>query len=235
MAGNIYVTGDVHGDNSISKLSTKNWPIGKTLDRDDYLIIVGDVAILWENVINNHERYLKNWYGKTKPWTTLYIDGNHENHKRLNDLPTTKMFGDEVGVVSDNIYHLKRGRVYNIHGSTFFTMGGATSTDKYRRTMDIDWWEEEVPSYDEYNLGIDTLEAKNWEVDYVLTHTMPSQIFSMFGFSMDYGDRMSCPVAKYLDNIAMGLKYKGWYFGHFHDDIDRGKFHLMYDRIEKIN
>ena len=92
-----------------------------------------------------------------KPWTTLFIDGNHENHTRLDKLPLVDMFGSKVGKVNDNIFHLQRGHVYIIEGKKFFTFGGGYSIDKARRITNESWWEREMPNYAEYELGLDNL------------------------------------------------------------------------------
>ena len=235
MSGKIFVTGDMHGDLSYNDVSSKSWPEGRLLDRDDYLIVAGDMGILWGGKFNNPlEKYLKKWYGEEKPWTTLFVDGNHENHHRLRDLPTMKMFGDEVGVVCENVYHLKRGRVYTINGSKIFTMGGATSWDKYRRATNVSWWEEEVPAFWETDLALENLANNDWEVDYVITHTLPRESLSVFGFSNNKGGEY-CPLTGFLDHVARELTYKDWYAGHFHCDMTRGKFHILYHDVVQIN
>ncbi len=235
MSGHIYITGDVHGDNDRHKLASKKWPEGSKLDREDYLIVAGDMGILWSNDDSDrHEKHLMKWYSELKPWTTLFVDGNHENHRRLKALPTTPMFGGEVGVVAENIYHLKRGYIYTIAGSTFFVMGGATSWDIWHRLIDVSWWEDEIPTHQEFDFGLENMQNRGWNVDYIVTHTMPCTCMPMFGFDTTYKNGMKCPVTGYLEHIARNAEYKDWYFGHFHDDLDRGKFHLLYDRIVQV-
>ena len=43
----IYVTGDVHGraEHGSSRFAFKNWPLGRTLTRDDVVIVAGDDLI----------------------------------------------------------------------------------------------------------------------------------------------------------------------------------------------
>ena len=31
-----------------------------------------------------------------------------------------------------------------------------------------------------------------------------------------------------------GIEFKGWYFGHYHEDTDFDKFHCLYNRIVEI-
>lgn len=235
MSGHIFITGDCHGDYDISKLTSKKWPQGKSLDKDDYLIVAGDFGLIWSNNENDEfEKYLINWYTNEKKWTTLFVDGNHENHRRLNELETTRMFDGVVGVVNDSIYHLKRGGVYTIHGSKFFTMGGASSHDREIRIIDVDWWEAEQPNYQECSYGIENLNKHNWKVDYVVTHTMPNTKMSLFGFDQKYKGLKECSISKYLNIIVENLDFKKWYFGHFHADVDRENFRLIYNDVIQI-
>ena len=59
----IYVTGDVHGraEYGASRFSSKAWPLGRTLTRDDVVIVAGDFGFVWDG--SNAERY---WL--TTPW-----------------------------------------------------------------------------------------------------------------------------------------------------------------------
>lgn len=80
----IYITGDKHGN--IRGLSSANWETGRHLSRKDYLVILGDFGLVWSQEESDSERYWLDWLND-KPWTTLFIDGNHENFDRLNQFP----------------------------------------------------------------------------------------------------------------------------------------------------
>ncbi|MFW6226459.1 MAG: metallophosphoesterase, partial [bacterium] len=173
----IFITGDTHGD--FSRFSSKKFPEGKKLTKQDYIIITGDFGGIWDvNDSNPSETYNLKWLGQ-KPWTTLFIDGNHENFDRLNQFPEKEMFNDIVGVVNDSIFHLKRGKVYIINKLKFFTFGGGYSLDKDRRTPYIHWWPQELPNYTEYKLGLDNLVKYNNKVDYIITHSCSNNIFHL--------------------------------------------------------
>lgn len=53
----IYVTGDVHGraEYGSSRFAFKNWPLGRTLTRDDVVIVAGDFGFVWDG--SNAEKY----------------------------------------------------------------------------------------------------------------------------------------------------------------------------------
>ena len=106
----IYITGDCHGD--FSRFSTAAFPEQKEMTKDDYVIICGDFGI-WHDT--NEERYWLKWLNE-KPFTTLFVAGNHENYDRLNsdEFEIKDWHGGKVHVIRDSILHLMNGYVFNI-------------------------------------------------------------------------------------------------------------------------
>ena len=89
----IFVTGDTHGEHDIHKLNTIGFPEQKGLTRDDYVIICGDFGVVWND--DACDRYWLEWL-ENKPWTTLWIDGNHENFDLLRKYPKEQWNGGMV-------------------------------------------------------------------------------------------------------------------------------------------
>ena len=143
----IYITGDTHGIIDWGKINTSRFPEQKDLTKDDYLIVLGDFGGVWGD--KDQDRYIQKTYGE-RNFTTLFIDGNHENHDLLDSYPVEEWHGGKVHRITDSILHLMRGQVYEIDGLTFFTMGGAESTDKAWRKEGVSWWAREMPSEEEY-------------------------------------------------------------------------------------
>lgn len=224
----VYVCGDTHWGYDHSKLTTKRWPEQKELTKDDYVIVAGDFGLLWEYKGQTKEEAYWTKELQARKFTTLFIDGNHENFTRLEALEEIDMFGGKVGVVADGIYHLKRGYVYTICGKTFFCFGGALSTDKEHRTVDMSWWVQETQTKAEEEFAFDQLEKVNYKVDFVITHTAPKSIVSQFTFIDP--ERHNDPVAKFLNHLRCKIECESWHFGHFHEDIViEKKFHLHYN------
>ena len=222
----IFLTGDTHIPVDVKKLNTKNFPEQKDLTRDDYVIVLGDFGLLWKE--DKEYFHWKKWF-EDKPFTTLWLDGNHENHDWIDRLSVSLWHGGNVHFVSDNIIHLMRGQVFTLAEKTFFVCGGASSIDKEHRTLGTSWWAREDISYAECNEGIDNLE-KAGDVDFILTHTCPSDLlFQMFQISP-----LRDPTAQFLNEIALRNKSAEWYFGHHHIDKDFGRFHCLYQRIVRI-
>ena len=188
----IYVTGDCHSN--FRKFNTKNFPEQKELTKDDYIIICGDFGGIWDNDINSKEEKYNMDLLESRSFTTLFIDGNHENFDRLNALPVKEWHGGLVHEIRPTVLHLMRGQIYDINGKKCFTFGGARSHDISGGILDkddpdfrvkkkkldrewisyrinhISWWKEEEPSQVEMNLGIKNLKDNDWTVDYVFTH-----------------------------------------------------------------
>ena len=234
----IFITGDCHGGQAdgFKKFNGKKFTEGKNLTKNDYMIIVGDYGLIWDD--SKSEKYLTDWLSN-KPWTTLFLDGNHENFDLLEKLEETEMFGGKVGVhVEGNIYHLKRGEIYTIGNKTFFAFGGARSIDKHLRIDHVSWWPQEEPNYAECKNGLNNLEKYNNKVDYVITHECPTIVYeTLYKKELRWGTNdEDYKLRNYLQNIKDLISFKKWYFGHYHDDLQIGeKFKLLYRDIEEIN
>lgn len=229
----IYVCGDTHLDRDYRKLNSKNWPEGKKLTKKDYLIITGDFGLIsYHSNKNKQEKYFKKWYNE-KPWTTLFVDGNHENFDRLlsDEFSEVEMFGSKVKQISDSIFYLQRGHVYTIEEKTFFTFGGGESIDKNQRIEFISWWKQEMPTYKETDLGISNLKKCNNKVDYIITHTCSHEMFGELcsRFDLSYKQNAEKSLRDFFSWIERNIQFEKWFFGHYHDDYELEKHILLYD------
>lgn len=233
----IFVTGDTHGE--FERFSSKNFPEGRDLTKDDYVIIAGDFGGIWDvNRPSDREKYWMGWLSK-KPWTTLFVDGNHENFDRLDSLPVEERFGAPVGVTHSihPIYHLKRGYVYNIDGRKIFTFGGGYSIDIMRRSPHVSWWPRELPSHDEYNRGLQNLKDNGNKVDYVITHSCSMSDFDKMSQIFDMIHKEGDPekqLRNYLDIVQSHVEYERWFCGHFHVQIKIEKTQFLYHKIVQL-
>jgi predicted phosphodiesterase len=222
-----YITGDTHIPCDISKLKTKRFPDSKNLSKNDFLIICGDFGGVWNN--DNEELYWRKWLD-CKNFTTLFVDGNHENFNLLNEFEIVDFCNGKARKISDSIYHLMRGQIYEIDGKRIFTFGGAASHDIEYRTKDKNWWEEELPSERELILAQKNLEAVDWKVDYIVTHCAPTSIQQMIAPSYD-ANRLT----DFLETIKEKATYQAWYFGHYHTDgMVEERFVCLFNQINQI-
>ena len=230
----IIVTGDIHG-NPFQRLNLENFPEGKTFTKEDYVIILGDFGLVWDDSAMEHS--CLDWL-ENKPWTTLFIDGNHENYDLLNKFPIEEWGGGRVQKIRSSVIHLLRGEVYDIGGYKFLAMGGARSHDiqdgvlevgdprikiwkkdnfKLFRINHISWWEEEIPNEKERKNALKNLAENDYKVDYILTHEAPSSDVVLMDHLLYHPDEYS----KWLEmEIRQKVKYKKWFFGHYHLNLD---------------
>lgn len=234
----IYVTGDIHGSIDIHKLTRKavksaahNGLKIHEPQKGDYLIICGDFGLVWNDensIYYKEEQYWLNWLSE-KPYTTLFVDGNHENHDKLDSMPVSEWNGGKVHFVADKIIHLMRGQIFNIDGHNIFTMGGASSHDKQYRIEGESWWARELPNQNEFDEAKRNLETHNYNVDFVITHCGPLNVQDLL-----------CPyypkddLVLFFEELEQKLTYKRWYNGHYHCDRDIGNHSIVYNRILSI-
>ena len=231
----IFVTGDTHIPYNIHKLNTEKFPKQKDLTKDDYVIILGDFGGVWDN--SRSDMYWRKWLDN-KNFTTLFIDGNHENFDLLKKFPEEYKFNGRVGKISDSIYHLKRGEIYTIENKKFFCMGGASSTDIQYRKLGVSYWNDEIPNNNELYNGISNLIKNNYKVDYILTHCAPNKIqknvmlFCVNNLPIIYTEDK---LTKYLQYIYNKCEFKHWYCGHYHSDAYMEEnFTILFDDIIQL-
>jgi len=244
----VYVCGDTHGNHDIVKLKAFK-SAHPELTKEDYVIVCGDFGLLWNNpyFINTwgtnslkvpgqpHDEYwddeevdLYYWY-ESCPWTTLFVDGNHENFDRLNSYKVSEWHGGRVHKISDSIIHLMRGEIYEIDGHSYFCMGGAMSTDRGPAVGNEDiaahrwWWPQEIPSLAEWNNAYNNLERYQWTVDFIITHDTPASVT----MKLNKGYRIS-EVSNQLEMIKLSTDFIHWFCGHMHCDEDYGKVSIFY-------
>lgn len=243
--GRVFVTGDTHGSNDILKLTAERWPEGQGLSRDDYLVICGDFGLVWSDPASQNDTHWLKWLN-AQPWTTLFVDGNHENHDLLNSYEVSSWNGGKVHVLPHypHIIHLMRGQAFSIPGfGMWFVMGGARSQDRAWRVEGRSWWAREMPADDEYDEATRTLESIDWAPDYVFTHDCPTNrlTYAMPWYIKHTG---SLPQADQLNNYLQFVderldqaRLKGWYCGHYHEDLELGdeKHLLLYHQVIELN
>lgn len=238
----IFVTGDTHRDIDIHKLSTDKWPEQKELTRDDILIIAGDFGGVWfdgKNDKSSKDDYFLKWY-EDKPFTTVFVDGNHENFNKLCKYPRADFLGAECHQIMPHVYHVMRGEVLHAGGKKIWCMGGARSTDKAYRKPNISWWKQEEPTKKEWKHAYQTLTEER--PDIVITHDVNyTALVKMFA---EYSFEMPDSVTQGLDDafariVRENIPVTDWYFGHHHQDFDEIvhgiRYHALYQRILEID
>lgn len=215
----IYLTGDTHGGIDLRKLTGPE--VTGKLTAQDYLIICGDFGFIWKNKHESHkEKSWLRWFSRM-PWTTLFVDGNHENFPRLAEYPEKEWNGGKIHEIRPHVFHLMRSQIFTIEGSTFFTLGGAASHDRGPAVGDHTiegrgWWAEEIPSDEELHQAADVLQQHDSKVDFIVTHCLPTSMQKIVKGDAFHADKLT----EFLEEVKNHTQYQHWYCGHYHRDLD---------------
>lgn len=250
----IYITGDCH--QNFKRFNTRIFPEQKEMTKNDYVIICGDFGGVWnKEKESKEETMLMDWL-EGKSFTTLFVDGNHENFDRLNTYPVEEWHGGKVHKIRHSVIHMMRGQIFEIDGKSIFTFGGASSHDIDGGILELDnpdykekkkkldkgwrpyrinhlsWWQQELPSKEEMEEGRRNLAIHDNTVDFIVTHCCASSTQTLLGGSMYRPDIET----EYLEEIRQNTRFRKWFFGHYHDNRNvNAKEILLYEQIIQIS
>lgn len=250
----IFITGDCHSD--FVRFNIENFPEQNKMTKDDCVIICGDFGGVWNvDEESKRESWWMDWL-EERPFTTVFVDGNHENFDRLYGYPVERWKGGKVHRIRSSVIHLMRGQVFQIEGKKIFTFGGANSHDisggilepddpdfkAKKKELDrrwlpyrinhVSWWAQELPSETEMKEGLNNLEANGNHVDFIVSHCCSSSTQALFGGGLFTPDVLT----DYLEQIRQTVKYKKWFFGHYHDNKNvNAEEILLYDQVIRIS
>ena len=252
----VWITGDIHSNPF--RLSTDSFYEQKTFEggyENNIVIQCGDFGIVWCNEESKEEKYKLDWLN-SKNFTTVFVDGNHDNIPRLDSYPIKEWCGGLVNEIRPRVLRLRRGEVYTIAGHKFFAFGGASSHDISDGILDINdpninqqikqmkyegkymyrikgftYRTEELPSKEEMQNGISNLEKHNWQVDYIITHSPPASVIALLGHGFYEQDILT----KYLEEIRCKLDFKRHFMGHMHvNKAVNDRDIILYEQIIRI-
>lgn len=227
-----YLTGDTHGQfDRIIKFCE----IMKTT-KDDVLIILGDAGI-------NYYQDSRATFWKKRleavPITLLCVHGNHE--QRPYAIPSYEEIEWNDGIVYQepdypHLLFAKDGEIYQLAGKSVLVLGGAYSVDKfYRLEQGWNWFENEQPSEEIKKYAEQRLDEANWNVDIVLSHTVPVKYepVEVFLKGLDQST-VDKSTEIWLDDIESRLEYEHWYAGHYHTEKDIDKLTIMFNNYRAL-
>ena len=224
----VYVTGDTHG--SIARI--RNFCNNNDTTTDDIIIILGDAGFNY--YLNEKDDWLKDKASEL-PITIFCIRGNHEcRPENLGGYITKEFHGDIVYYQKEypNLLFAKDGGIYNLADKRCLTIGGAYSVDKQYRVARGWMWFADEQLFDHEMKEIDSYIYKDPKYDYVFTHTCPykTRPKHLFLPQIDQST-VDNSMEHWLDTIDDKITYDKWYFGHFHDDWENDRFHMLLNSI----
>ena len=221
-----FLKGDIHGNlfEIIDFINRFN------LGKNDNIIILGDCGIAWRKDKKDLAKNIKLWNKCGNEVKLYFIDGNHENFNILNSLPIE----NNMGKIADNIYHLRRGQVYEFENKKILVCGGADSIDKYRRIENFTWWKEEAISQETIN------DIPAGHYDYVLTHCCPRSVFEknrIYLSTLQFLDenKINHSSEDMLEQLKNKITFDHWFFGHYHINCNLDeKFTCLFEDFREV-
>ena len=212
---NVTLAGDWHG--SIHDALNA---VDEAVRNESSLILhLGDFGI-W----SGDERYLKRLNQKLvdSDITLHFLDGNHENFPRLYKYP---LLENGLRYIRSNIFHMPRGYRFTIGETSLMAFGGAYSVDNAFRTLNYNWWTEEMPTDEEVESAI-----AQGPVDVLLMHDVPASLpnpivdnpIHQVNFMRSVGASVAGTAASVrttLDGL-LTLEPRAVFHGHYHNLSD---------------
>ena len=254
----IWATGDIHGN--ARRFFMEAFPEQKEMTKEDVMLQLGDFGLIWDwRGETSEEEYWLDLL-EEKNFTLCFVDGNHENHDRLSQYPVKEWHGGKVHEIRPHVLHLMRGEVFTIQDKTFFAFGGASSHDiqdgiidpsKYENDEEFNraciakerrgeymyrikgssWWEQELPTEEEMQNGLENLEKCGHKVDFMITHSPSASEIALIGHGLYEQDRLT----EYLEKIKQENEIGMHLCGHLH--VNRRlneRDAILYEQIIRI-
>ena len=222
------------------------------MTKEDFVTVCGDLGGVWYGDHRDDEGLD---FLERRPFTTLFVAGNHENYDALPTNPLAAWPGGNRRRIPPAGRLPARGQVFNVGGKRIFAMGGASSHDVQDGILEPDdpqflqqlqrlnargaafridhrsWWKEELPSPEEYQEARRNLERTGWEVDYIITHCAPTSIQNELLQTLSRPDELT----DFLEEVRQRCRFQYHFFGHYHGDlVIRQKYVLLYEQILRL-
>ena len=161
-----------------------------------------------------------------------FIDGNHEDHVSLKSAQT------EPGPlkVTDHITYLPRGTRWVWDNRVWVALGGAPSVDRFARSRDVSWFNQETMTY-----GQQARIVAGGHADVVVAHDAPwgvKYLATQYKLWLPPTERGSWPPDALRDSdahmammttLALALTPDEWFHGHHHMKYDEDSVELEPD------
>ena len=246
----IWATEDCHGN--FERFKPEYFPEQSVMTKEDIMIICGDFGGVWFG--DSQDDGALDWLERL-PFTLVFVDGNHENYDAIETYPVEEWHSGKIHRIRPHVLHLMRRQIFEPEGYRFFTMGGARSHDiedgilepddpnferkplmlrrkpgARFRINHISWWEQEMPSDEEYAEARRNLDQCGWHADYIITHCAPTST-AMMESHHNEADRLT----NFLQEVKEKAEYTYWLFGHYHDNRAMDSKHiLLWEQIVQI-
>lgn len=201
----IWLLGDTHGSGHwVNNVQQRAFDAGA-----DCIFQLGDFGV-WHGRRGKEFLDMVSNYAEDAGVPFYFLDGNHEDFVRLNDLVRKGEVNEDGHIeIRSNLFYSPRGHKWEWSGKTFMSMGGAISIDKDRRVFGKSWWPEEEITDEQ------VAKVEEGKVDVLLSHDAPLNPLPKFARTPRF-DRMSEPNQDRLRQVFDKVTPEYVFHGHFH-------------------
>ncbi len=234
----LYLTGDTHGDN-LERFSFRRHLQMRNWTENDVAVVLGDTALMWPGC-EKETAYVLDQLA-SKPFTIIFILGNHDNYDWAETLPQVDVLGGTMRqiVVNDTVYEnrfiVDSWTTADLSGYHCLLCAHAKSHDidhlyqpddkegiaaakrrgEWFRVAHKTWWPQEELDTEAIEPFIQ--EHENERFDAILTHDCPGMFCAFAGH--ENGERMrATEQEEYFDGLRRRLDYGIWVHGHMHHE-----------------
>ena len=216
-----FITGDAHGD--FRRFLPERFYEQETLTKEDFVTVCGDLGGVWYGDHRDDEGLD---FLERRPFTTLFVAGNHENYDALRTYPLEDWHGGKIRRIRPSVLLLEPDDPQFLQKLQRLNARGAAFRIDHRS-----WWKEELPSPEEYQEARRNLERTGWEVDYIITHCAPTSIQNELLQTLSRPDELT----DFLEEVRQRCRFRYHFFGHYHGDgIIQKRFVLLYQKILRL-
>lgn len=240
--GQIYITGDKHGDYDEVLVAIERGLIGT----GDVLIVLGDAGVNYYG--DFRDAYLKAKLNQTGV-TFMFVRGNHEARPSgltFHEINVHQSHFFRGWFIAEdeypNLLYMKDGGLYVfVDPSGFphvaYVIGGAYSVDKYYRLqkqaagfMDYKWFPDE--QLNEQEMASILEDTKMAHYDFVFSHTVPESMAPHDRF-LSFIDQSTVDhsTESFLQKVMDQISFQRWFAGHWHTDRSVDRFRFMFHDI----
>lgn len=212
----IYSIGDINGKLSRFNVSwVKKWTGGlKQSSKDEnFVIVTGDLGLVTKENFDLKDNESASFARKEfkflhkKPFTILFLEGETDWYEKYykHSITNEMYMGGKVHKFERNVYHLRRGEIYQLNNFKIFAFGGSF------KKLDED---EYIPTEEEVDYAIENLKKHKNKVDAVYTHFSPVEYeFLNIDKPKEEIERRKYIYDKLVNYIKKKVKFKYWYYG----------------------
>lgn len=147
-----------------------------------------------------------------------FLAGNHEDWNNLDYVYTTYRT-DEDGFYQYGAMNIApRVHAWEWGGMHFANMSGAFSIDRKFRTKNLDWFEQEMPTYQDAEHLMELLSEKQiGSVDVMLAHDAPVNMYQLLGFPEQvFVHALAFQAQEIADYAVREIAPSVYIHGHWH-------------------